>query len=224
MFEKTYSHASICDKYYQKYVFFSEKIQSEIFSIPAVLKKSEEKLYFENINDFYTLHDMYVTDQEIDFQKIGKILKEIHKAGEEKSYIHGDFCLQNILKNSDWYFVIDFESPKDFEDSVYYYTNTYYVDVGIFIMKLFTTFPIYKIVSLWKKDFKSDILWFLDWYWWGFDSKEVIKYTQQEFRRKKVWLWSLLKQWKLYYFPYIILSFLYYQYCIFKLKRWLKIY
>lgn len=224
MFQKQYLNHHICEKYYEKYSFFSKNLHSKYFSIPQIHSHNKNTIIFEKIENFQILNDVYMTWKNVDFYHIWKILQEIHKIWKEKKYIHWDFCLQNILLSKDEYFVIDFESPKDYENIDYYYKNTYYVDIGIFIMKLFTTFPIYKVNSIYKKNYKTNILNFLEWYWNKGNKNQIITYTSKEFSRKETWLWSLLKQWKIYYLPYIVLSILYYKFCILSLKKWLKKY
>jgi len=224
MFQKQYSCPDICKKYFEKYTYFSKYLETTHFNIPQVLSRTDNVISFEELDDFSTLQDIYRQKWEIDFKKIWEILHNLHSIGKAENYIHGDFCLQNILLKWDSYYVIDFESPKDYEHTNLYYKNTYYVDIWIFIMKVLTFYPLHKSYNNNLSHYRDNIIDFLHWYANTLDIRKVYTYTQKEIQRKNKWLLKTFLKGRIHLLPYIIISIWYHYIMLLKLKKWLKKY
>jgi len=202
MFQKIYKNKNITLKYYKKYVLLNN-FSSNYFKIPKVFRLENNKIYFENIKNNIPLNKLDIN--KINFEIIWKNLNEIHSFFQDnkinnKQYIHWDFCLQNILKtNNNQYYIIDFESPKEYENTEKYIFNDPYLDLWIFIIKLITSKPIYISFFI---NYNKNINNFLKWYNKNINKKLLSKYINIEIDRFLNWVKSKSKVryilWKLY--------------------------
>lgn len=207
-FIKEYKNREVAKKYFKKYSFFKWKTS---FQIQEAIQCRWNQIYYKHIDNVITLNTLFLEWKPIDFIQIWSMLEEIHSIWKMHTYIHWDYYLKNILVHKKTYQVIDFEGPKEYEESKYYYQNDIYVDIWIFIMKLISTQYIFK---LFFTNFAPYIKDFLNGYCKKINSEKILDAILHEMKRDLRW------KKKAGYFVWIFWS-IYYFYMIKKIKTWI---
>lgn len=155
--------------YYGRYISIYEILKkNNLFYVPKPIKKNKTILYFENIGEHKTLHEIIKKRGKISKDEAvlcGKIIGVIHNKFNQKSkkgFLHGDYWLRNILFKKDKIYIIDFEAPnRKLHKPVEKYISGHYTkDLAIFVYKIIT-FHYFKNIKSIINNCKEEVNTFL---------------------------------------------------------------